>query len=168
MKNSTFDQWLAKYFNQEIAQVTKLLSNSTATRFLIAWSLLETSRFKGFAKLKLIEDFAIGEPGIAQLVNDELDNHVGFFLDRYQDPKKYKNLMNEQKSQRMNKLIGKNFQEFSSDEKIFFAMIVIYRYRNNIFHGNKGVASWLQYEECIIRCTEIMQLLIPMPRKNIP
>ena len=167
METSTFDKWFATYFNQEQAQVTELLSNSTATRFLIAWSLLETSRFNGFARLKMIEDFAFNEPGIFQIVNDELDNHVRFFYDRYQDSETYKNLMHEQKSQRMNELVGKNFQEFSPHEKIFFVMIVIYRYRNNIFHGNKGVASWLKYEECIIRCTEIMQLLIPMPEKNI-
>jgi len=32
--------------------------------------------------------------------------------------------------------------------------------RNNIFHGNKGVESWLQFAEQIEMCQGVMQKLI--------
>lgn len=34
-------------------------------------------------------------------------------------------------------------------QRIFFLAIVAYRFRNNMFHGNKGVQSWLLYTKQI-------------------
>ena len=41
-------------------------------------------------------------------------------------------------------------------------LVVVYRFRNNIFHGNKGVDSWLQYRPQIEKCTNVMQHLITL------
>ena len=52
--------------------------------------------------------------------------------------------------------------ELSESDMIFMLVFVIYRFRNNIFHGNKGVGSWLQYKEQIKWCFTVMQLLISL------
>jgi hypothetical protein len=75
--------------------------------------------------------------------------------------------MFENVCEEMDQLRKKDISGFSFSEKIYFSMGVVYRYRNNIFHGNKKVDSWLQYRDCISKCIGMMQLLIPIP-KNRP
>lgn len=59
MPVASFDQWFANYLGQDELQVERLLRDKTAARFLIAWSLFETSCFGGFAKAKNLETFAM-------------------------------------------------------------------------------------------------------------
>jgi hypothetical protein len=42
---------------------------------------------------------------------------------------------------------------FSAD-KLDIILIVVHRYRNNMFHCNKGLVSWLDYNPQISRCIE--------------
>ena len=65
-------------------------------------------------------------------------------------------------------LIKKSFTELSTADKLFFLVFVVYRYRNNIFHGNKGVQSWLQYRDQIRRCTQVMQALVTHAERSAP
>lgn len=43
---------------------------------------------------------------------------------------------------------------------------IVYRYRNNMFHGNKGLESWLQFEEQIKDCITVMKKLTVLPDKK--
>ena len=43
---------------------------------------------------------------------------------------------------------------------MYSVVVVVYRFRNNMFHGNKGVASWLRYREQIALCVLAMQEFI--------
>lgn len=160
-----FDSWFALYLDQDEAQVRELLCDKTAIRFLIAWSLFETSCFGKFARLCDMTSFAHRKAGDNQLCADELDEHFKFFHNRYQDPKKYSNLMHGAKCEDMNTLIKKPAFLLNLEEKILFTAIVVFRYRNNIFHGNKRVASWLSYRDCILRCIAIVQAFMPVPIK---
>lgn len=162
-----FNSWLACYLQQSEEEVIKLLEDKTATQFLIAWSLLERECFKGFAKLEDINDVAVKKAKDQKFFIKELDELVRDFHVRYQNKDKYRQLIHKQKIPQMDKLKQKDFSEFSSSDKIFFALIVVYRYRNNIFHGNKGVDSWLEYKECILKCIEMMQLLILIPKNEL-
>ena len=57
-------------------------------------------------------------------------------------------------------LLKKPLDKLSNCEKVFLIVVVVFRYRNNIFHGSKRVESWLQYEKQIKYCIQIMQCLI--------
>ncbi len=46
------------------------------------------------------------------------------------------------------------------EKAVKFALCIIIRYRNNMFHGNKGVSSWLAYRQQINDCTCLMQHFI--------
>jgi hypothetical protein len=61
--------------------------------------------------------------------------------------------MHGQTSPDMDALVGKQLDSFHAWERLFFLAMVAYRFRNNMFHGNKGV-QWLQYTEQIQLCTE--------------
>ena len=39
----------------------------------------------------------------------------------------------------MNALLGQPLDSFTTEDEVFFAAGVAYRFRNNMFHGNKGV-----------------------------
>lgn len=50
--------------------------------------------------------------------------------------------------------------EIELKSKLKLILFVVYRFRNNIFHGNKGVNSWIQYTEQIRHCVQVMKVLI--------
>jgi len=70
------------------------------------------------------------------------------------------------KLDKFKKILTKDISNLKPDEVIFFLVLVVYRYRNNIFHGNKGVESWLQFKDQIEYCIRIMQILIDTAKKS--
>lgn len=160
----TFDQWFADYLKQDESEVKRLLADRTATRFLIAWSLFESRCFEGFAKISKFSGFAkaIAENGDFKCA--VLREPAMHFHARYQDKKCYKNLIHRKPLEELEKILAKKFAELSEYELIFLLVFVVYRFRNNIFHGNKGVESWLGYKEQINLCLNVMQSLISVAR----
>ena len=159
----TFDQWLAGYLQQDAVQVEHLLKDSTVTRFLIAWSLFESNCFDGFLKVSTFEKFSekfVTTPGFSK--ENFLEAVAHFHIRYYKDSKHYKRLMHGQTSFAMSVILDKKLVELRESDMIFMLVFVVYRFRNNIFHGNKGVASWLEYEEQINWCLTVMQSLISL------
>lgn len=155
-------QWLNNHkFSAEIAQI---LEEPFALHFLIVWSIFEVKCFDGFMKSGNIESFSdrLVQNGFQE---DNLNTIVNYFHDRYQDGQLYKNLLNNKKSEQIkndeyNQIRSKNFKALEDIEKFQFILFVIYRYRNNIFHGNKQVYNWQRYEKQIKKCTKAMQIFI--------
>jgi len=156
----TFDQWFAHYLQQDELQVEHLLRDRTATRFLIAWSLFESRCFEGFAKINKFSAFAKLISEIHDFECLALQEPAKHFHSRYQDKQRCKNLMHDQKSKEMEEILSKEFAELSRYELTLMLLVVVYRFRNNIFHGNKGVRSWLGYKEQISLCLDVMQSFI--------
>lgn len=146
-----------------------LLIDQTAVKFLIAWSIFEGRCFTQFMKAKDIKPFA------KRLVTDEnfdifsIIKHAQHFHERYQDKALYKNLINDQlpcempNRDKLRKeiegILKLPFDKLNLVQTITFSTLV-YRFRNNIFYGNKGISNWLNFADQIGRCTLIMQLLI--------
>lgn len=153
-----FENWLAEVFGQDESEVKLLLSNKTAMKFLIAWSIFEGRCFNRFMKASDIQSFA------ERLTNNErfdvslIRVHAQYFHERYQDKKLYKNLIYDKSSKRIDVILKLPFDELNAFQTAEFSTFVVYRFRNNIFHGNKGVHSWLNFADQIGRCTLIMQL----------
>lgn len=156
-----FDQWFAKYLGTNAREITCLLGDKTAIRFLIAWSIFETSCFGGFAKDNDIEDFVKGLVGTKGFQPSELMDAAKHFHERYQDKTLYRHLIYVKKSYpQLESIRHKDFTSLSDFELVYFVIFVVYRYRNNIFHGNKGVASWLEFRPQIKLCIKVMQVFI--------
>jgi hypothetical protein len=160
MSYSGFDTWFADYLGQTPQQVELLLTDKTAVRFLIAWSLMETSCFHGYARGKELEKHC------RRIVNCEgfdpspLTPILEYFHARYQNKKLFANLMHGNTNPDIKPLRSRDIVSLSNIERVFFLVSVVYRYRNNIFHGSKGVQSWLQFTPQIEQCTLVMQALI--------
>ena len=159
-----FDTWFADHIGERSEEVTRLLEDKAAIRFLIAWSLLEPKCFSGFARRKDL-------PSHCQRLADEgfdpgpLSPIIEHFYSRYQCKKLLSNLMHENKKSKselytkFESLLEKPVDTLLNCEKVFLIVVVVFRYRNNIFHGSKGVESWLQFEDQIKYCVQIMQSL---------
>ena len=158
----TFDQWFADYLQQDQHQVERLLRDKTATRFLIAWSLFESRCFGGFVKVDELSAFANEVTENDAFRNEDFLEPGRHFHNRYQDKHRYKNLMHKQSSKELEGILSTQFDTLSDYQLIFMLLFVVYRFRNNIFHGNKGVESWLQYKEQIGFCLKVMQSLISL------
>jgi hypothetical protein len=76
--------------------------------------------------------------------------------------------MHDQQSPRMDDLLKRPFNSLSAEEQVFIAVLTTYRYRNNIFHGNKGVDSWLEYKPQIRRCIDAMKAFVDHAESRVP
>ena len=155
-----FDRWFANYLGQAALQVELLHRDKTAIHFLIAWSLFETSCFDKEAKVGNFEAFARDLVSTKGFQSGELRDAANHFHERYQDKKLYRNLMHQKVQPRLDSILSKDFESLSAEEIVFFVIFVVFRYRNNVFHCNKGVASWLKYKDQINQCIKVMQTLI--------
>jgi len=159
MPPSRFHAWLAETLGQPVSEVSHLLSQEMAVEFLMSWSLFESRCFEGFMKLHLIE------PYVRRTIDQEnfdvsvLTDHFTHFHDRYQDPEKRRSLFHQQKSERFGEVVRSTKANATPYDTAFLCTAVAYRFRNNMFHGSKGVRTWLKYREQIDRCSAILQAL---------
>ncbi len=150
--------WLSNYLVAQEQEVRKLLDNEIARYFLIVWSIYEAKCFKeGFGK-KEIEKFAAQTEKLIDL--NLIDDYAKYFHIRYQDRNKYENLLHKHEFPRLDKIINSKYDTLNANDKIYLLVVVTNRYRNNIFHGSKGIESWLQFDEQIRKCIEVIQQFI--------
>ncbi len=163
----TFDQWFADHFQEDQLQVEHLLRDGTATRFLIAWSLLESHCFGGFARVDKLSPFATDITESGAFRNRDFREPGRHFHSRYQDKQCFENLIHKKRKnsselEEFRDILSTQFDALSDYQLVFMLLFVVYRFRNNIFHGNKGVQSWLQYKKQIGFCLRVMQSLISL------
>lgn len=177
MKKATFAQWLADIFETDASEVETLLGDKTASQFLIAWSLLESKCLSGFVKAEDIQSFAKGLPTGETLATSSIREHAQYFHCRYQDQTLFMNLVRDDKlparrgspnklRKDVDHIVTMAFDQLNAVQTIVFCTFVVYKFRNNIFHGNKGVRSWLNFSAQIDRCTLVMQELISLRRDD--
>lgn len=158
--HDTFASWLGELFGQSEFEVRRLLEDKRALHFLVAWSLFESKCFHGFVKAEQIHQFAEEVATDAKFNKDKLVCASIHFHNRYQDNKRLQNLLHGQRSVVLKTTLAKPHSTLTNTEMVFLAVFVTYRFRNNMFHGNKGVDSWLNYGEQIALCTEVLQNLV--------
>ncbi|WP_157659166.1 hypothetical protein [Thauera butanivorans] len=159
----SFTKWLADLLKQPEVQVERFLRDKDALHFLIAWSIFESKCFTGFLRATDLYNFSkrISDEGFEHETISSAANH---FHQRYQDSERLRNLLHDKTPQkvteRFKQVLSKNISDITPSESIYLVSVVVYRFRNNIFHGRKKVDSWLRYGEQIRICTESMQHFI--------
>lgn len=56
----------------------------------------------------------------------------------------------------MEEILSGNLGFANDEQKLKFLLYVVFRYRNNMFHGNKCLSSWLKYKIEINHCIKVM------------
>lgn len=114
--------------------------------FMYLWNLFEHAFFKSGSKYQLPNDLKQNNLKIDQIVTDET---FKYFQNRYRNAIKLKNLRLplENERQVQNALTKASI---SADEIRQTIISIIYRYRCNLFHGSKEIASlWKQKDNFI-------------------
>lgn len=164
----SFEGWLAKLLGHDEQDVRRLLQDKMALHFLMAWSLYESKLFGGYVKLDNIDAFCkriVEQEGLDASSIAAIAEH---FHARYQDTTGYHHLMHTQVSPLMDAILKKPFDSLSGQEITFVVAITVYRYRNNIFHGNKRVNSWLTFRPQIRHCVNAMQAFVDHAEQRLP
>ena len=157
-------KWLSDYFEYD-KPFDEVLKDEKVTSFLLIWPIFEQKLFKEFATEKDICKVAdklglnYNKYGVEEIVK--------YFYDRYQDSKKRKHLMHKSKAPFFINILEKDYNVMSDKEKTELLLYVVFRYRNNIFHGNKGIKSWTQYSKEINYCMTVMMNLLDSISKEV-
>ena len=91
---------------------------------------------------------------------DSLDIEFQYFYERYQNDELYKNLIHDDNYDDIKNILKTDKSNITNKDKLFLLLYVVYRYRNNIFHGNKGVRSWIKYIVQIEKCVKVMIIML--------
>ena len=150
--------WLASYFETTPKYIAEMLKDEKATTYLLVWPIFEQMLFDGLMTKSKIEAIAKKYAPYYTEIDKELS--AKHFHDRYQDSRTYHNLRHKENYSYVSDILLKTYSDLNSEEKLGLLIYVVYRYRNNIFHGNKGIESWSSYTAQIERCMNIMMSLL--------
>ena len=163
VKKAVYD-WLAKIYSTDSNLIIDLLECQMATTYLLIWPVMEQNLFSGFMKHECIESTANRYAPYYEDLSIEED--VKYFHERYQNGRIYRNLKHGNYKTEIDSIINKNYDMLTKKEKLQLMLFVVYRYRNNIFHGSKGLNSWLQYSNQIEKCISFMMKIVDCHEKN--
>lgn len=155
MMNENIKNFFISYFCAEEKQIIKLLHTETATDFLLIWSIFEAKCCEGEChQIDLINkyDYRFKDTKLATSFYKKVEE----FHKRYQNKTKWKNLYYKKENSYFTDIKNKKCAELNETEKYKFGLYIIFRFRNNIFHGNKGIESWLKYDSQIKNCISMM------------
>lgn len=173
MPRQTFELWLGELLQQSSYSVRTLLKDPTALQFLIVWSLFEAKCFKGeFGAKKLLGTCALIDAPFPESV-DELLAAARHFHTRYQNESLSAGLAPPDKVPRdvqanWNTILGKPFENLAIEDIVFLSAFVASRFRNNMFHGVKGIEDWLRYRTEIEHCTFVLQVFVTWAEQSNP
>ena len=173
---------------EDIEVVETLLKNEKATAFFLVWPIMERKLFRGEVTISSdprkkdkpnhIKNFSKDNANLYQRLRIKLDgvestnfdSVASYFHNRFRCDAKYKKLFHCRKG-RTEKIPNdkhfydlildkEDFSTLSDEDKLCLLLIVTFRYRNNIFHGNKHIEDWLDFSKQIEYCVEFMMQLI--------
>ena len=150
-------EWLAKTLKIDDWLVSETVKNQMATVFLLIWPILETKIFNNDMSHTQIKN--ISDELKEKIDNNNLDAIAKHFYERYQDKNKYERLVSGHPWSKIEGILEKPYHKIYKENKISFMIFVVYRYRNNIFHGIKSIKEWGNFSEEIQLCIKFMVML---------
>lgn len=163
--NPLFINWFRKNEEGNNTQLSDekiiaMLDAPLGYQFLVIWSCFERSCAGGYFRSSKIKEYSRNNINAFQVEGNTLIKIAKKFHSRYQDKRKYKRLRHKDRNQEVDAILDKNFELLSEQEQLTLLLYVIFRYRNNIFHGNKGVSMWNQFDEQINDCIDVMSFVL--------
>ena len=159
--------WLAKKLSQRNSNITDesvdlILDNKNVMFFLCVWALFESTIFDGYLRKKHTQNniYSISQKYAKNYSSDNFDFYSTYFHQRYQDNELYKKLRHNENDSKMNEILHKEHSMLTKEEKLYLLLYTVYRYRNNMFHGNKDILTWENFATEIDHCTQIMIKMI--------
>ena len=164
---TAFSAWLAEQLEAKSKEdIQKLCNKKHALYFLMTWNIFEKTLFDSDCRMgkALSASDLIGK--LAVKFDSQEQAALCRFFERYKNSSEYVRRLfdttKEGKDVFASYLKKENFSDLLAEKEkaVKFALCIIIRYRNNMFHGNKGVSNWLAYRQQINDCTCLMQHFI--------
>lgn len=134
-------QWLSNFIRVELDNEIK----ERVKNFAILWNLFETFTCNKNADIPKIMAAVDGLDAMEPITNIFTDTYLAYFGDRYflngqpTEHFQHLNITNVNYSAKVQMVLTR--QETDPKEILKALLIIVYRYRNNLFHGEKNVAK---------------------------
>lgn len=163
-------KWVSNQLNIDKKWIDELYESELGLNFMLVCLIFEDKVFDKEIKMKNINEKIENLNGN---LNEELENCFSKFIERYSsDFEKLYHLCQDEKCEKkcskknckMKNIIEKyklnKKNVFSLDEKKYLLLRIAIRYRNNLFHPNKNIGTWLsKFEEQINDCIKVMKFI---------
>lgn len=162
MTKRNFKEWMAGVF-RDSDQLDDLTLEVVA-EFTLYWGVFEGvecqnrgghSRFQGFATQV-----------VSKITDGDLDGLLAYWVDRYTNSGSTNTLFerlnfrpNDKKDLVQKVLLG---EERCSEQKILALLIIVYRLRNNLFHGLKKIDRLNEQQKNLNHACLVLQKLMPL------
>ena len=167
-------RWLAGHLGTDANGISDILNESNAQLFMFIWPVFEEEIFNSFAVLNNKKPKSDStKKDLATVTNEfknqykasDFDNMAKRFHSRYKDcNERYEALIDYKRVNTIaiiEMILYMDYENITNSyEKLYLLFFVTYRYRNNIFHGNKNILSWPDYKEQIRDCITFMIKII--------
>ena len=161
------DKWLGE-IRPEYQMLSKNEKKAIAD-FSLLWPLFEGHCLGKKANFELIKKFVDSHEqeellGVANAVFD-------YFANRYvrngEKTEHYKPLKLEKSGRRAKEAVDRALFGNENDRKakLLASLLIIFRYRNNLFHGEKWTYNFLEQEENFIKSIQLLKSCIEASRK---
>ncbi|SJZ60428.1 hypothetical protein [Anaerorhabdus furcosa] len=148
-----------KYKINEI-DIINTLRSPIAIGFLMIWSVFESRLTNGnMLTFNKIHEYSVDISNRIKNNNFDITDELNHFVHRYTIKDNHnihiKHLFYKRDNEKTEFLkLLENERSVVNDIETIFS--VVYRFRNNMFHGNKKVASWLELKMEINYCISFM------------
>lgn len=161
--------WLAKKLAHEKSAISGesidlIWDNKDVLFFLCIWSVFEPAFSKKcYLKFQNLEALSKKYSHLSDL--DDISNLSRYFHARYHGHNerllKLAHLDEyERISPEVRNIVEERYDILNGQQKMLLLLYVVYRYRNNIFHGNKSITQWECFGEQINYCIQFMIKMI--------
>ncbi|WP_374949580.1 hypothetical protein [Mucilaginibacter sp.] len=162
-------EWLSDFLQIDLKEATL----EGVKNFTLLWNLFETFACGKEAKITTIRDFVVGLESTGMVDEDLVKNHLLYFANRYVDIEGKPTILYhgllfrsgqevQAKSDVWSVLIGENKDPLKQLEAILF---IIFRFRNNLFHGEKVVARLDEQVENFKQANCLLMSLLSLMQK---
>jgi len=161
MLKEKLQKFLADHYKLQDYEVKEFLDHIESFYLLLIWGIFEQKYFPGknadiFGSIKKMENNFTDD-----CYYNDFNNIVLSLHDTFQDNTRWEKLDNEilskkEKFEVFTNICNKKKEELSDIEKIRFGLFIVYRYRNNIFHGLKEANNYKLYTKEIGNCVELL------------
>lgn len=164
----------SKIYTSDKTQIINELYNRQIIVFVILWSIFEGECINNRKKSKHFNVAGFVKKNYDKINQEIVKEHFDYFNKRYRDNiNKYRSLINfsyydnssnikyNHRNYEMYNIFDENYHEPNlHDERLLFLVYIIYRFRCNIFHGNKEVFDWKNNKSPINHCCKALIQII--------
>jgi len=155
--------WINKNINDSKTLNENDIPNVLA--FSLLWNMFESLFCDKYANMCKINDSI--DKHIDLLEEEKYQKIFEYFYDRYKNDDNKLNALNLRKPQKslVKKVLDESFTD--KNNKLKFIMVIIYRFRNNLFHGEKQLLKLKYQEENFNNANQFLMYFIENCRRGL-